>query len=298
METLPGIYPDMDEAEYHGHPALSASGIKILAQPGGPAKWHWLQTHGQPHKKAYDVGHAVHALILGVGAPIARIPDELLAVNGANSRKEGKAWVDAARAEGRIPFKEAEADLIEAMAEAVLAHRPARQLLEQAPMREVSLFRRHERTGAELRSRIDAVGPGALVDIKSARSADPAEFARDARKLGYHIQAQFYEDMARAHNLTDQPLRFVTVEKEPPFLPSVTEVDPIDKSIGLSQIERAIDAWTHGNTTGEWPGYPERITTLSFPGWWRDAHDQEVSQEIEDEFAAFFAERAQKGNQS
>ena len=37
METLPGIYPDMDEAEYHGHPALSASGIKTLAQPGGPA---------------------------------------------------------------------------------------------------------------------------------------------------------------------------------------------------------------------------------------------------------------------
>lgn len=195
-----------------------------------------------------------------------------------------------------IPLKSAEVDLIEAMTEAVLVHPIARRLLERATTREVALFRTHERTGAPLRSRVDAVGPGALIDVKTAVSADPAEFASAARKNGYHIQSQFYEDMARAHNLTEQPLRFVMVEKTAPYLVSVSEVDPIDKTIALNQIERAIDDWLQGTRTGIWPGYPERIHTLAFPGWWRDQHDQQISQEIEDEFAAFFAERNQKGH--
>lgn len=295
MDTLPGIYPDMPEAEYHAHPALSASSIKVLAQPGGPAKWWWQQTHPDPPKDEYDVGHITHSLILGVGAPLARIPDGILAVNGAASTKAAKEFKDQAREAGAIPLKEAVADHVVAMAEAVLAHPIARRLLEAAPERELSLFRTHARTGANLRSRIDAVGPGALVDVKTTVSADPVEFRNTARKLGYHIQAQFYEDMTAAHQLTDQPLRFVCVEKTPPFLVSVCEVDPIDKTIGAVQIEAAIDAWLHGLATGEWPGYPERIHTLSFAGWWRDQHDQQISQEIEDEFAAFFAER-QKGN--
>lgn len=290
-DMLPGIYPDMDEAKYHAHPALSASGIKILAQPGGPAKWHWQATHPQPPKKEYDIGHAVHALILGVGSPLVRIPEDLLAVNGAASTKEAKRFVTVARDAGYVPLKGHEVDAIEEMAEAVLTHPLARRLLEQAPMREVTLFRIHERTGAPLRSRIDAAGPGALVDVKTTVDANPCEFTATARKLGYHIQSRVYEDQAQAHGITDQPLRFVAVEKAPPYLVSVSEVDPIDKTIASAQIERAIDDWLHGQRTGEWPGYPQRIHTLSFPGWFRDQHDQQISQELEDEFAAYFADR-------
>ena len=73
----PGIY-EMPEDDYFADPvlagSLSCTWAKQLAQPGGPAKWKWEREHPQPSKKHFDLGHAAHALVLGVGAPIDEIP--------------------------------------------------------------------------------------------------------------------------------------------------------------------------------------------------------------------------------
>ena len=110
MDFKAGIYPDMPEDAYHAHPALSASGIKVLAQPGGPAKWWWQHTHPQPSKKAFDVGSAAHSLVLGVGAPLARIPDELLAsaqrCSPARSRRVRRRRRGPWRGGGCLPVRE------------------------------------------------------------------------------------------------------------------------------------------------------------------------------------------------
>lgn len=285
------VIEDMDEDEYHAHPALSATGAKLLAQPGGPAKYHWQQLHPAKPKKAYDLGHAVHGMVLGVGAPVVPIPEELLASNGAASTAAAKQFIVDVRADGQIPIKLAEYEQVTAMAKAVMGHPLARRLLEAAKLCEVSLFRKDERTGADLRARFDAVGKSALVDLKTTISADPAEFTTSARKLGYHIQSAWYEDMAQAHDLTDQPLRFVNVEKTEPYLVSVCVIDETDRLIAREQIARAIDAWLTGTETGEWPGYGDKEHTIAFPGWWRDQHDTAITREIEDEFEAYLASR-------
>ena len=80
-------HTDMPELEYHARPELSASIAKRLIEPGGPARWKWEHDHGRAETKAFDLGHAAHTLVLGAGTPIARIPDELLASNGATSTK-------------------------------------------------------------------------------------------------------------------------------------------------------------------------------------------------------------------
>ena len=60
------VVADMPHVEYLRHPALSASGAKLLVRPGGPARFRHERDHGGEIKRAYDVGHAAHAAVLGV----------------------------------------------------------------------------------------------------------------------------------------------------------------------------------------------------------------------------------------
>ena len=72
---------DLPDAEYFARPELSASTCKTILKPGGPARVEWLTEHKQPHCKAFDMGHAAHSLVLGVGDPVEAIPSELLGVS-------------------------------------------------------------------------------------------------------------------------------------------------------------------------------------------------------------------------
>ncbi|MFD0927383.1 hypothetical protein ACFQ04_16710, partial [Williamsia deligens] len=64
-----GIYDDIPDTLYHSsRDSLSSSGARTLLEPGGPAKFV-----GAPRveKKEYDLGHVVHALVLGKGSDLA-----------------------------------------------------------------------------------------------------------------------------------------------------------------------------------------------------------------------------------
>lgn len=263
--TEPGWHPDMPEGMYHADPvpggSLSASMCKTLILPGGPAKLRARVAEPRRPKPELDLGHAAHRLVLGVGAELERIPHEEW------RSKEAKAAVAEARAAGYIPLKPADWSRVHHMAEALAAHSVASRLLAgTAP--EVSAFRRHE-TGTWLRSRFDAVGTDYLVDYKTARSADPEAFRRDAANLGYHVQSAFYAAMSTAlEGLPDDPdFYFVVQEKEPPFLVSVVELSPTFLAIGHAAVEYAIDTWNTCLATGVWPGYPDGITPVDPPPW-------------------------------
>lgn len=275
--TEPGWWPDMPEDIYHADPvpagSLSASMTKLLIQPGGPAKLRQQLDTPQEPKKEYDLGQAAHKLVLGVGAEIARIPETLLASNGATSTRAAKEFIANARRDGRIPLKPAEYDQVHNMATELAAHPTAAQLLANtAP--EVSAFRQHD-SGIWLRSRIDAVGDSYLIDYKTARTADPDLFRRDAATLGYHIQDAFYSAMADAlDGLPNDPdFYFIVQEKEPPYLVSVVELSPTFRAIGAAAVEHAITLWDQCTTTGEWPGYPGGIHLIDPPAWIRSHNE-------------------------
>ena len=81
------VITDMPETIYHARPELSASIAKRLIEPGGPARWKWEHDHGRAETKAFDLGHAAHKLVLGVGAPAALIA-LILAVNTTVSERQ------------------------------------------------------------------------------------------------------------------------------------------------------------------------------------------------------------------
>lgn len=271
------IDTQMPEVEYHAHPALSSTGMKLLLD--SPARFRWDMDH-RVEKKAYDVGHAVHDRVLGVGMEVVAIPEEILASNGATSTAAAKAFITEARLKQQVPLKVAEVAEINAMAESVLAHPVARRVFEQPGAPEVSLFATDE-SGVDLRARVDYLPhhtPGRrtiMGDLKTTLDANPAEFVTSVRKFGYHVQQATYRHILNlARGDDDTAFLFVAVEKKAPYLVSVNEVDDDAARIGTELMRRAIGTYQECLATNEWPGYPAVIHHISLPGWYVHQHDE------------------------
>lgn len=270
-DTLTGIVADLPEETYFASPALSSTGARLILD--SPARFHYRQTHPEPITRAFDVGSAVHAKVLGVGAPIVTIPDSILASNGAISTKEAKEFVEQARLDGLIPVKEAVADEIHAMVEAVLSHPTARTVLEQAGMSEASVFATDDETGVDLRARFDfladddALMPWA-VDLKTtATSASPSGFAKAAASHGYHVQQGHYIDALEIVTGIRRPFIFIVVEKDPPHLVAVHQLDRDFTDMGHVAARAARARYRECTDTDTWPGYDTAITLTPPPVW-------------------------------
>lgn len=107
----------------------------------------------------------------------------------------------------------------------------------------------------QLKARIDLVPAGdALIDLKTARTAHPRKFARQAWELGYDIQAAFYLDCANANELNKKRFGFLAQDKFPPYLSCIHWVNGWlghgrqRYTVILSRLADAI-------VNDRWPGY-------------------------------------------
>lgn len=272
--TEPCIIDAMPDAEYHADPveggSLSSTGAKTLLR--SPAHYKWQQEN-RVASTTFDLGHAVHSMILGVGMEIVAIPEEILASNGAASTKEAKAFIAEARDAGKVPLK---ADVVaecNTMMESILAHPLARTLLEREGKAEQSLFAQDPLTKVWLRARVDHLPNAAddqtvVVDLKTAASADPRDFSRSAAEYGYDIQSEFYQHVVTlARGDKNTAFRFIVVEKSAPYLVSVIELDAEFAAIGKARMRRAIELFKFCKETDEWPGYNPDTNLISPPTW-------------------------------
>lgn len=297
--TEPGIYPDMPAEVYHADPApdgsLSSTWARKLMEPAGPAKFIHERRNPPPPKKVFEFGQAAHTLVLGVGQQLVEIPDNLLSTDGGVRSKEAKAWAQEARERGEVPLKPVEYQQVHDMAAALQQHREANDLLtSEGTQTELSTFRIDPETGMWLRCRFDAVSPEGVIDYKTIVDADPGKFARDtAHRLGYHQQDAWYRDQAKELGITVGPLRFILQEKTAPYLVSVVHLDDDYLDIGRRRNRTAIELFAKCLATDEWPGYTgTRI--VGPPKWLVDADDEELSNDIADEIAAYAASLSER----
>lgn len=271
MTTIdrPGVYDGISDATYHGDPvpggSLSSSGARTLLK--SPALYQWERTH-RVEKDVYDVGHAVHAKVLGTGADVVLLDFD------SWRTKDARAAKAAAYAAGKTPMLTKDYGPVEAMAEAVLAHPLAKALLEKPGKPEQSLFAQDPTTGVWLRARIDYLhdpteGRRTIgVDLKTAVSADPRRFRKAVVDHGYDVQDAFYQHVLRlARGDEDTAFVFIAVEKEPPHLVSVIELVGEFTDTGERQMRRAIETYKRCTETGEWPGYAPVVHPIDPPRW-------------------------------
>lgn len=273
--TGPGVYPEVPDELYHrdqwtGEPSLSASGAKKLLPPSCPAIFKWDRDHPPAPKKEFDFGHAAHRMVLGVGADLEVVPGERW------DTKAAKEAVAAARAAGRVPLKEKDMAQVDAMAKALREDPIAAKLLEVGSgTPEASLYWRDDETHVLERSRIDFLpnevssgGRLIVVDYKSAESADPQKFARNAYDYGYDIQAAKYVKAVRALELAeDAAFLFVVQQKTAPYLVSVVQLDSLAMRIGEHRNRKALRIFNACMTADHWPTWSDDVELVSLPGW-------------------------------
>lgn len=266
---------DLPDASYHGRSELSSTGARLLLPEfgGSPAKFRYRQ--GREYTSAaFDVGKAVHAQVLGVGAQAVAYPDDVLASNGAASTKAAKEWADSVRFEGKIPMKAAELRPITGMSEAVLKHPTARALFELPGHREVSVF--SEVDGVQVRARFDALTdetPQGVfgIDLKTTGDSASADaFTKTVVKYGYHVQEAWYRETLGQ----DIRFAFVVVETTAPYLVAVHELGAVYKDMGKTLAKVARDLYTTCVNTNTWPGHPDEVQVLEPPIWAAMAHEE------------------------
>jgi hypothetical protein len=274
-----GIYDALPAEIYHDprctpEPSLSSSGAKILLDES-PAHFKYRVLGGnQPRSSAFDIGNATHLLVLEPEAFAART--HLVDADDYRT-KEARDAREIARGNGRIPLLRPEAQAVRAMRAALAAHPVAKHAF-AAGRAERSYFWRDPETGVWLKARLDYEPEHRryLADLKTAMSAHPETFRKRVAEYGYHISAAWYLDaLERFHGETPNRFFFVVVEKQPPHVISVVELEPEALDWGRLQARKAIRLFADCLARGDWPGYADRAVSVNLPDWTlRDLHRQ------------------------
>lgn len=266
---------NMPDETYHARPELSSTGARSLLPEfgGSPAKFNWQRQHPRV-SKSYDVGHAVHARVLGTGLQAVPYPEELLASNGAASTKAAKDWAAEQRAAGFVPMKAVEVHVIRKISDAVLMDRDARAVLE-AEHRETSVFSRSPE-GVDVRARFDIYDRTRAADLKTTTDASARGFLRHVVEYGYHVQESWYRDVHRFETGAElESFKFVVVETSGPYQVAVHELDTLFQRIGTDLAKRARDIYAECTTTNTWPSVTGEL--IGPPNWMVYQHEEEVT---------------------
>lgn len=121
----------------------------------------------------------------------------------------------------------------------------------------------------QLKARLDFVsGDGSIIDLKTARTSNPREFANQAARLGYDFQAAFYVAVAKRAKLKADRFGFLAIEKEPPYLPVIHWMPGEWLEYATKKVEATLTNLKHAIEADDWPGYS---TGALLPPAWLEA---------------------------
>jgi exodeoxyribonuclease VIII len=274
----PGIIPPPDarpcwvsgipDEIYHGdRDTVSSSTLKILSAKS-PA--HARAELDQPRPET-------PALLLGRAAHCAALEPDLFTVRYAvapecdRRTKGGKAtWAQfLADHPGASIITASDAETVEGIRAAIEAHPVARHAV-RGGQAELSGYFTDPETGVHCRIRPDylRLADGIMVDLKTTLDASPRAFERSIQQYGYHLQAAMYSAGYQA--ITGEPLRdflFLSVEKAPPYAVGLYRLEDQALEVGRRQYRAALRRWAECLERDHWPGYSDRIESISLPAW-------------------------------
>ncbi|MEU5580991.1 PD-(D/E)XK nuclease-like domain-containing protein [Streptomyces huasconensis] len=267
----PQIIDGLSADDYHAdRTSISSSGLRTLLPPGCPAQFKYDRDHPQPPKREFDLGHAAHTVVLGKG-------EQITVVDYSDWKKaEARAERDAAYAAGTVPLLAKEWDQVQAMADAIRQHPQAGPLFTGEGIAERSIYWTDPATGVRCRIRPDWLKPlpglTLCVDLKTTTDASPTAVQKSIEKYAYHQQDALYCDGTEAAGLAPDGVRFlfVFVDKNPPHLITVRELDDQARDIGRARNEHALRLYADCVATGTWPdwtGPTADIPFINLPTW-------------------------------
>lgn len=269
----PEVTPDMPDAEYRASEGLSATSAKWILR--SPAHYRYYMDNRR-ERTAFDIGHAFHAKVLGVGASVAVLdfPD-----------RRTKAYKEAeqeARDAGMTPVLAKDYQAVNDMAEVVLNHSLASKLLSLPGKPEVALSAIDPESGARVKCRVDwltdeADGRRVIpVDLKTTQDASYEGFVRSIAKYRYDIQGAMVKHLIRLDRGIDPaPFTLIAVETDPPHAVAVHDIPGDFSELADASLRRAITRYAECVESGQWPSYPPIIHHAIAPAWLSIAEERE-----------------------
>lgn len=171
--------------------------------------------------RSRDLGTVVHLLCEGKAFEDAFL---IGPCNDART-KEWKDWVKSLpEGETRKPIKPEDVETAKAMHRNLLHHDAVMHLMARAGEHEQTVRATCRVTGLPLKCKPDFRIPGEfVVDFKTAKDPDPANFLRQAKDLGYHRQAALYRYVIELATGKRERFFHAVVGNEPPHTAAVYE---------------------------------------------------------------------------
>lgn len=265
-----GLVPDMPADTYHGIHAMSAGGLKRMAQ--SPAHFYGIQldpnrpASGEP-TPAMKNGTLVHTALFEPDQVEARYivkPDGM-----SLSTVAGKAWKEANVGREIVDASQ--------MAAALAQARSVRALPDVAALMsdgepEASAFWIDEQTGELCKCRPDWTSPAGdgvvLLDGKTCQDASRDGFSRAIWNYDYHLQAAWYSDgYERATGKKVHGFVFAAVESTWPHQAAAYILDDEVLDKARAKCRQLLDLYAECRRTNHWPGYLAEIQPITLPRW-------------------------------
>lgn len=254
---------DLSPEKYQAMPALSAGGIWTLSEVC-PARY-WAESPFNPDaiksKSAahFDIGTAAHCAVLELELYAERI----VHVPFDDYRtKEARDIRDAAYAASKTPLKPAEVEIANSVRDALHARREIADLFRGGHAEASITF---EIDGVPCKCRPDYIAKDHILDLKTVASAHPRAVAMAAMRDGWHVRAPWYlHGVAMgAPELLPATGRlrylFVCVEKTPPYLIEVYELEARAIAWGEHVIRRGLRLFQQCREDDRWPSYNDHF---------------------------------------
>lgn len=175
-----------------------------------------------------------------------------------------ETWKAAQEGAGREIITQAEFDVLQEMRRSLMLNTEVFEELGacRSDQLEVSAFAgfefqrgSHQGRKMQIKARFDILPTGdALIDLKTARTAHPRKFARQAWELGYDIQGSFYTDIANANGCKIKRFGFLAQDKFPPYLSCIHWVNGW-LGHGRQRYTKILSDLADAITANRWPGY-------------------------------------------
>jgi exodeoxyribonuclease VIII len=252
------IIHDLPAETYHAMPELSNSGMSKLKK--SPANFKHYLDNGSESTDAMEFGSMFHMAVLEPG-----LFNSTYESTNCNDKRTTayKTAAKAIEANGRIPIEEKTVTQLMLMKDAMWNSFPGFLPL-RGGTAEASII--YTDDGVQCKCRIDYLGDDAIIDLKTTTDASANGFQDSVFKFGYHRQQAHYQ---RPFELAGTPKRmyFWAVEKEPPYLNAIYELDEAALIVGRAEREKLMALYRTCKALDKWPGLPTNIQTISLPAW-------------------------------
>ncbi|MGI5223248.1 PD-(D/E)XK nuclease-like domain-containing protein [Nocardia sp. CA-290969] len=261
--TEPGIYRGVPDEVYHADRAsLSSSGARRLSEI---SPWHWKYEQDHPTTKSkdhFDLGKAVHTLVLGTGAPLVDLGVDEIRTKEAKTQRQAE-W-DA----GRVPLRSKDYQRARDMADAVMANRHAQQLLASGEP-ELSAWYRDPVSRVMLRARPDWThwvdrNTAILVDVKKSTAPTPEVFRSSVLDFGYFRQQPWYQAAWDWFGI-DTEFVFIVVCDAPPHPVYAVRLKQSAVELGARLNRRDISLYAECRRSGIWPHDGDPLHEIDLP---------------------------------